>query len=117
MQIRADIREDATTLKVRGFLDDDGAAELEKALEALERHGFGNFVLDLQDVAEASEEGLRSLMERRRRESSTDGRMTVLANGPIRRLFRALGAEDLFEVCENVINTHSNTHSAREATT
>ncbi|GEM_PF-1253534 len=107
MQIRTDIHEYYALVSVRGDLGGADLVALGQALEALQRHGYGNLVLNLDAVPTLNVEGAKALVDHWGTVRFNRGDMKIVARGPIENLFRAMGADQIFEVCETVIDAIS----------
>ena len=107
MQIRTDIHEYYALVSVKGDLGGADLVALGQALEALKRHGCRNLVLNLDGVPTMNAEGLKALVDHWGIVRFNQGDMKIVASGPIQNLFRAMGVDQIFEVCENVIDAIS----------
>jgi anti-anti-sigma factor len=107
VQIRTDIHETYALVSVRGNLVDEDLIALGKSLETIQRHGYVNLVLNLDGVPAMSPTGLKNLLEHWGRVRFNQGGMKIVAKGPVKNLFRAMGVDELFESCETVVEAVS----------
>lgn len=94
-----------TVVEVRGRLDAELAARLEKELRAIQESGGHRLVVDMSGVRYIGSSGLRVLLGALKAARQHHGDIKLFALDPaVRQVFRVAGFHRLFDFCESEVD-------------